>query len=130
MQRIPSVYVGPSPLHGRGVFTSGDIAKGTLIEICPVIVIPEKDVERIHSTALHDYYYFWGEDEKQGAIVLGFGSIYNHSPTPNAEVIPYYNDFQFSFYALKDIQAGEEITVNYNGDDNGNNLIWFEDNGK
>ncbi len=130
MQRIPSVYVAPSTIQGRGVFTSADIEKGSLIEICPAIIIPEQEVDIIHSTILHDYYYYWGEDEKQAAIVLGFGSIYNHSFTPNAEVIPYYDECQFSYYATCKILAGEEITVNYNGDDEQNDaLLWFHDNG-
>ncbi len=129
MQRIPSVYVAPSSIEGRGVFTSSDIEEGSLIEICPVIVIPELEVETIHSTKLHDYYYYWGEEEKEAAIVLGFGSIYNHSFEPNAEVIPYYEDGNFSFYAKRKIIAGEEITVNYNGDSNENELLWFHPKG-
>ncbi len=130
MQRIPSVYVTSSAIHGRGVFTSGDIEEGTLIEICPVIVIPEIELNAIHATILHDYYYYWGEEEKEAAIVLGFGSIYNHSFKPNAEVVPSYEDFQFSFYAKRKILAGEEITVNYNGDDdNSKEPLWFHDKG-
>jgi len=126
MQRIPFIYVAPSKIEGRGVYTSENIEAGTLLEICPVIVVPEKDVEAIHHTALHDYYYFWGEEQKEACIVLGFGSMFNHSTQPNAEVVPAYDNLSFNYYALTDIKAGEEILVNYNGDED-DTLIWFEE---
>ena len=52
--------------------------------------------------------------------MLGYGSIYNHSENPNAEID--YNegkqeDFLF-FKAIKDIKIGEEIVYNYEFDDN------------
>ena len=127
MQRIPSLYVSQSDIEGRGVFTSSDIAEETLLEICPVIVIPEKDLNAIHNTALHDYYYYWGEGEKEGCIVLGFGSMYNHSVTPNALCVPDYDNKSFNYYTLREIQAGEEITVNYNGDSDDAAVLWFEE---
>lgn len=125
MQRIPSLYITESPKHGKGVFTSDGLVEGSLLEICPVIIIPEEELESIHNTILHDYYYYWGEEEKEGCIVLGFGSVYNHSSTPNAECIPDYENETFSYYTLKNIEAGEEILVNYNGDSNDGDL-WFE----
>jgi hypothetical protein len=48
------------------------------------------------------------------ALALGFGSLYNHSYKPNAR----YDDAPSQvkeFRALRDIKAGEEITINYNG---------------
>lgn len=125
MQRIPSLYITESDIHGRGVFTSSEIAEGSLLEICPVIIIPELELDTIHSTVLHDYYYYWGEEEKEGCIVLGFGSVYNHSSMPNAECVPDYDNGTFSYFAIKNIEAGDEIMVNYNGD-KGDDALWFE----
>lgn len=127
MQRIPSLYVTDSPIHGRGVFTSSDLVEGSLLEICPVIVIPEADLETLHKTVLHDYYYYWGTDEKEGCIVLGFGSIYNHSSTPNAECVPDYENKSFNYFTLRAIEEGEEITVNYNGDSGTQTVLWFDE---
>lgn len=127
MQRIPSLYVTQSNIEGRGVFTSSDIGEDTLLEICPVIIIPEKDLNTIHNTCLHDYYYYWGEEEKEGCIVLGFGSMYNHSKTPNAHCVADYENKSFNYYTLREIEAGEEITVNYNGDSGKNTVLWFEE---
>ena len=127
MQRLPSVYVTTSPVHGRGVFTYDDIPEGSWIEFCPVIVIPKDHVSKIHETYLHDFYFFWGKNEEEAAIALGFGSIYNHSYTANAEHVPNEVDMSFSVYATRDILAGEEIFINYNGDDDEDSALWFND---
>ncbi len=126
MQRIPSIYIAPSALGGRGIFTSRDIVEGSILEICPVIVLPPEDIPLIHKTRLHDYYFLWGEKEDHCAIILGFGSFYNHSYRPNAEYFPDYEHLTMDFKAIKPIQAGEEITVNYGGDPNAEEKLWFE----
>ena len=59
------------------------------------------------------------------AIALGFGSLYNHSYTPNA----CYEDVSGhmkNYIAIRDIQAGEEVTINYNGDANSTEPVWFD----
>lgn len=127
MQRIPSIYVAPSPTHGRGVFTHSDIPEGTLLEICPAIIIPEKEVAIIHETTLHDYYFLWGDAQKEAAIVLGFGSIFNHSDSPNARYIMDYEQKTMDFFATRDIEAGEEIFVNYRDDDTIKTSLWFQE---
>lgn len=127
MQRLPYIFFGPSPLGGRGVFTSEPIKEGSLIEICPVIILPESELPVIHQTYLHDYYFLWGEDEKQCAIALGFGSLYNHAYHSNAEYIIDLDENTIDIYAVRDIQAGEEITVNYNGLPDEEVPVWFDD---
>ena len=126
MQRLPFLYIAPSPLGGRGVFTGKHIPNISLIELCPVIVVPEKDVPLIHESHLHDYYFLWGEDEEQCAIALGFGSLYNHSYDPNAEYIIDLEQQTIDFVSIREIQAGEEILVNYNGDPEDQSAVWFD----
>ena len=126
LSTIPSLYVAPSQKGGRGVFTSASIPRGTKIESSPVIVLPEKDRSKVHATLLHDYYFIWGEKDDKCAIVLGYGSIYNHQYEPNAEYEPDFIKNTLHFYALRDIKAGEEITVNYSGDPEGKIDLWFE----
>ncbi len=126
IQRLPSLYFAYSQNKGRGVYTTEAFEEGDLIEICPVIVCPEEDLPVIHSTKLHDYYFLWGEDEKQCAIALGFGSLYNHAYQPNARYEVDFEEETISFYCLKPIAAGEEITVNYNGDWEDDNPVWFD----
>lgn len=108
------------------MFTSEDIPEGSLLEVCPVIIIPQDQVAAIHKTVLHDYYFLWGPEEKQAAIALGFGSLYNHSFEPNAEYRVDYEQRSFDFYSLRDLEAGEEITVNYNGAEDDRSPLWFQ----
>lgn len=94
---------------GRGVFARVDIPRGAMIERVPVVLVTWDDIS---DSELANYAYVW--TEKKVAIALGYGSLYNHSFKPNAR----YSDIGRHtkvFTALRNIRAGEEITVNYNG---------------
>ncbi|HKK73679.1 MAG TPA: SET domain-containing protein [Saprospiraceae bacterium] len=127
MQQSQSlIIIGPSKKGGRGVFSTAFISKGTLIETCPVISMPKQARSKLDQTMLHDYYFIWGEADQRCALVLGYGSLYNHDYQPNAEYEPDYQHDLLSFYARQDIKAGEEITVNYSGDPAGDMNLWFK----
>jgi len=125
-QQVPYLYVASSEIHDRGMFCPTAIPEGSIIEICPVIFIPENDMVAIKETVLFDYYFIWGEDEKSGAIALGYGSIYNHNNNPNARYLVDFEEFVIKIYAIKDIEPGEEITFNYNGEPADQSKVWFE----
>lgn len=113
--------------RGRGVFARVAIAAGTTIEIAPVIVLPSDDSAKIRRTFLYNYFFQWGSQGKT-AIVLGFGSLYNHSNRPNAKHVREFDKLQMRFVAMRDIAQGEEIFVNYLGDYEGrarNKEVWF-----
>jgi len=97
---------------GRGVFARTLIPEGTVFERVPLLVMPAEDIlEGEHSKMLQGYIF---EYKKKVALALGYGSLYNHSYTPNAR----YDDAgrqTKEFSALRDILPGEEITINYNG---------------
>lgn len=102
---------------GRGVFATSSIKEGELIEQCPVVALTDrKDRDRLRKTGLVNYYFLWGERRDHAAICLGWGAVYNHSFEPNARYEKVMEDLRMDFYALRDIQEGEEILVNYNGD--------------
>ncbi len=122
----PNIYIAQSPLGGRGVFAKRKIEDGELIEICPVIVVPPHDLAKIHSSHLHDYYFLWGDDEKSSAIALGYGSLYNHSYTPNAEYAMDFEGETLNIHAIRSIEPDEEITFNYNGDAADATPVWFD----
>lgn len=125
-QHIPSIFVAPSPLHGLGVFTGAAIPAGSIIEICPILYLPREEVPILQGTIINDYYFEWDEDLEAGAIALGYGSIYNHSFSPNAYYDVAMQDRTLYISAYKDIEAGEEITINYNGDPQDQAALWFD----
>jgi SET domain-containing protein len=102
-----SVRVGQTA-HGRGVIATADIATGETIELCPVLELGKGDA----SGLLDDYVMSLGDDSDGAALVLGYGSLYNHSEEPNAEYVHEADD-AYSFVALRDIAAGEEVTISY-----------------
>ena len=117
---------------GRGVFAITDIAAGTLIERVPVILIPHAQVfgdpSTVDRSACISWYVFdWEGVTKRSyvALALGYGSIYNHSYSPNARYEKVAPDM-IEFQAINDIVAGEEILINYNGDDEPERPMHFE----
>ena len=106
---------------GRGVFARRLIRKGEVIEKVPMLVLPI--AESTDASILSTYCFAWGRDTV--GLALGYGSIYNHSFRPNAR----YDDVgpqTKEFTALRDIQPGEEITVNYNGSPKSRKSVWFK----
>lgn len=121
-----SIYFGPSELHGKGVFAAQDFEPGDVIEICPVIVFPRAELHHMRQTVLDDYYFDWGDDGAFYAVCLGFGSLYNHSYTPNAEYDMDFGGETIDVYCVQSIKAGEEILFNYNGYPEDQTPVWFE----
>lgn len=109
--------------YGRGIFAIRDIKKGEFIEEAPVIVVPATDWKLMRESILLNYVFQWGKDK---ALALGYGSLYNHSYTPNARYITNMQNNSIDFYAREDIPRGEEITVNYNGDPKDQSPLWFD----
>lgn len=124
MQRIPAIYIGTTAHKGRGVFTAFPIPENSLIEICPVILIPQVQTPSIDQTVLYEYYFIWQNQDL--ALPLGYGCLYNHSTSPNAEVIYDYDAQEIHIQSIKDIGEGEEITIDYHNDDSYKGKLWFE----
>lgn len=123
----PDVTVGDSPGRGRGVFARRRFAPGETIEVCPVIALSEADARKLDDTKLNEYYFGWGTDGKQAGIVLGYGSIYNHSFAANAVHHKNAADGTMSVVALREIAAGVEIFIHYEtGKDGDRQAMWFE----
>ncbi|WEZ07339.1 SET domain-containing protein [Priestia flexa] len=108
----------------RGVFATQDIKKGDLIHEAPVIAYPNEEHEHIEKTLLADYSFEYGINHS--AILLGYGMLFNHSYTPNATYEINFNKHVFEFYAYTDIKAGDEVLINYNGDVDDQELLWFD----
>jgi len=106
---------------GRGVVATENISKGEIIEVCPVVEISQNEKEFIENKSeILKFYYLIQEDLKRCCLMLGYGSIYNHSQNPNADIEYEEDNSQkhLQFRALKDITKGEEIVYDYEFTDN------------
>lgn len=107
------VVIKKSPVHGFGVFCSQTIFAGEVIEECPIFPLPIKKGES--SPLLIDYRFNWpqGTEWEEQVLSWGYGSLYNHSETPNAYWVSDLERRTFKFIANRDIPRGEEIFVWY-----------------
>ena len=110
---------------GRGVMAAIDLAAHTLIETAPVIVMEAKDRQLLDQTLLHDYIFEWGETKTQCCMALGLVPMYNHSNESNCEYFMNYEDETIDVKTMQDVKAGEELTINYNGNWNDQSDVWF-----
>ncbi|WOV86783.1 SET domain-containing protein [Sporosarcina oncorhynchi] len=109
----------------RGVFATCDIEKGTVFHEAPVIAYPNEEHAYIEKTTLADYAFEYGANHT--AILLGYGMLFNHSYEPNADYDISFEKHTFDFFAHKDIKAGEEILINYNGEVDDQEQLWFNE---
>lgn len=123
---MPCLFIASTDLMGRGVFTSENIPAGTIIETAPVIVMSAEERELLDKTLLHDYIFEWGHQKEQCCMALGYVPVYNHSYTSNCEYEMDYENEKVSIKTVRDIKAGEELFINYNGDWDSNKPVWFE----
>jgi len=104
------IEVRESEIGGRGVFARTSIDAGSLVETCPVLRVPRDEMADLDKTVVYSYYFVWGDD---AGIAFGFGSLYNHSSQPNARYEKNLDRDELEIFALREMSAGEEITLNY-----------------
>ena len=111
--------LAPSRIHGLGVFALAPIAKGTAVwrfatgldmEFSPDIVdgLPE------HVRSFFSHYGYLDRNVKRIILCFDDARFVNHSDTPNIAT-DYAQDRYGLDVALRDIAAGEEITMDYAG---------------
>ena len=101
----------PSPIHKLGFFAEKDISAGELVAVKAGHIIDCETLEEnrrvIKDSQLQiaDGLYLAPliEEEFEGSMIY-----FNHSCEPNLGI-----DGQIAFVALRDIQGGEELTVDY-----------------
>jgi SET domain-containing protein len=111
----PKVAVGESTISGRGVFAVDNIQAGEVLEECHFFLLENDNFSTIDSV-LKEMVFAWPAhtDAHRFAVVLGGGTVYNHSYENNATWETDEAKCCFRFLAVRDIKAGEEIFTNYN----------------
>ncbi|MDE1191775.1 MAG: SET domain-containing protein [Arachidicoccus sp.] len=122
---LPSLTIAPAGQKGRGVFATKNIAKGTVIEISPVIVLSVKDRAIIEQSVLTNYIFEWGNSKRKAILALGYISMYNHSYDANCEYEMDYDEDIMTITTVKPVKKGEELCINYNGVPDKKDEVWF-----
>jgi hypothetical protein len=125
MQILSSLRIAEIPNKGRGVVTLKKIAIDTVVEHSPVIVMDAAARQLLDQTTLHDYIFVWGNNEDECCMAQGYVSIYNHAIGSNCEYFMNFDDNTMQIKTVRDIAAGEELTINYNGDWDNEEDVWF-----
>ncbi len=124
---LPSLRPAPSSGKGRGIFTGLALKADIVVECSAVIVLDSAARALLDQTLLHDYIFEWQPDgQEQCCVALGYLSLYNHSFAANCEYFMDYESQTMSIRTVRPIAAGEELTINYNGDWDNQSPLWFE----
>jgi SET domain len=111
-----AIAVVPIEGKGRGVIASQRIAAGIVFETAPVVPyrtecgrdeMPDRSLPPELADLPHDW------DEEHGCLVFSPMQFANHSDSPNAKFIPNIEALTMTYTALRDIEAGEEVTIDY-----------------
>lgn len=113
------LYVGNSKVHGIGVFAKKSFLPDEVIEIFPIVPLAYRTMYQGDFRVV-DYCVVrqcdCEECKRHGLVLflrLGYGGIYNHQDSNNAQLIMDYPNSIGKCIATKQIQKNEEIFINY-----------------
>jgi len=128
--------LGPSKIHGIGLFADQFIPKGTVTwRIAPGLdlFIDEDEFNLLPEHTKEHFLNYAYIDKNSKMMVLCFDNerFMNHSDDPNIIEGGYRSDFGSVDIAARDIQPGEEMLCNYNEfDGDANRKLSFGVNSK
>ena len=128
IKKTTDVEVKKSLLHGRGVFATNNISRGTLIETAPAVFLSFEEKELLKYSPLFNYYFLINNAAYPAVFGFGNSSFYNHSSPANCFYTFSIKRNVIRFYAYRKIIKGEEITINYNGQPDDQKPVYFPDN--
>jgi len=125
----PKLEVRSTGFRSFSVFCNEKIKKNELIEESPLILLSNNEFEQCDAE-LRKYIFPWTElktnwedfcDKNDGilyehaarpVVVLGYGMLYNNSNSYNTTFYIDQHRFTCVYKAIRDIEAGSEITIN------------------
>lgn len=121
------VEVRPSPIAGRGLFTTRAVSAGEVLDVSPVLVLPAAERRHLDRTGLSGHYWDW---DGGAGIGLGLISFTNHASERDANAYWERDDDgpALVLVAARDLAAGEEVLADYlaDADPDGDTELWFE----
>jgi len=109
--------------RGRGLVAARAFRRGEVIERAPVIVVARKLLQTQRGSVLDDYWFWW--DDEHNAFALGWAALYNHACPANTRFRLERAVRLIVFEAAADIEAGDEVTINYHGEPDDPSPVWF-----
>ena len=109
------IRVDYSSVHGKGLFAIKNITEGTLICYIEGEVIDEDECVRRENDENNEY-IFWQDDERYIDVSKNKLRYLNHDCTPNC-FVEETDDDRLYLVTEKYINAGEEITIDYDHED-------------
>jgi len=113
----PNVYVGRSDVHRWGLFTKENIAQYDVIQESPYCTFPENELEEAPTIERYSYASEVSTEVDEMVLGFGFAPMFNHNSDPNCAYILDTVNEVMRHYAIKDIEAGDELLLDYGGDD-------------
>lgn len=113
------VFIRDSQVHGIGVFANKSIKKDEAVEVFPIVPMSFRTNYQGDTRVLEYGVVKFCECEeckRHGYVIflrLGYGGIYNHQDDHNAMITIDYGKFYGTCVAIKDIEQGDEIFINY-----------------
>lgn len=124
----PAAYIQDTGTSkGKGVFAARAFAADEVIEVCPVVVLctPFSSLPDEIKTRVFNWEVL-AQMPGTHAFALGYGSMYNHNNPANMRYEADRMRTLLRFIAVRSIDQGEELTVNYNS--LGGGAVWHDDN--
>lgn len=139
----PAVYVRDTGTSkGRGVFAAKEFHANEVVEIAPVVIVPNFTTETTTTSGttlrpapgievqvkvkfVREFkllLFNWNRLANvpgTRALALGYGSLYNSANPASMRYDAHPSQLAMRFIADRDIQADEELTVNYDADGGG-----------
>lgn len=130
---LAEIDVRITPNRGRAVFASRSFREGELVDRA-LVIIGDSEWDELPGW-INCFVYAWQEIGGTGgrqAVALGSGSLYNSSLRANLTFRASAGNDAIEYHAARDIEAGEELTINYSsdhGEATSSDNSWFEDRG-
>jgi hypothetical protein len=104
---------------GRGLFATQNIPPRTVIHVAPCIAVGREEYENHMRFTVLEHYLF-NDQGGNKLLALGYGSLFNHSRSPNVDYRIREGSNVYSS-GHKEILQGEELCISYGAN------LWFDD---